>query len=301
VAGIIIEGPDGSGKTSLIRHLLHTFRWPVCHVVQPGIPNVEQMAWLAQSGPMIFDRFHWSPVIYGEVLRRGPELDGHDWWMLEGLLLARGYVTVLCVTEIDEMLRNNENEVQLWDSVREYQVVYDLAVEYSRLQDASKLPTLTYNYRCQTPEQIVPWLNEHVRNPAPVGILGSPRPAVWLVGDRRSCSDIYTEHLPFYTSRHFANRTKGLSTAGLYLNCAMDMVGLTWDKVALSNSCGYDLSYMYSDLGRPKVIALGQAASNRLKKSGIEHSRVPHPQYYRRFYHRQVAEYGRLIAEEIVR
>lgn len=72
---IIVEGPDGAGKSTLINHLYTTFKLDVIHT--PG-PMPDLYLWLLEQGlertrnekpPKIYDRFFISETIYGPILR----------------------------------------------------------------------------------------------------------------------------------------------------------------------------------------------------------------------------------------
>jgi adenylate kinase family enzyme len=82
---LIVEGPDGSGKTTLIRRLMEDLRWPVAPrvVSQETQKMVDLKEWteinLTQGlVPTIFDRHRIiSEPIYGPIIRRSLE-EGFD-------------------------------------------------------------------------------------------------------------------------------------------------------------------------------------------------------------------------------
>ena len=152
---MVVEGADGAGKTTLIRALRDYFGWPVVHVVQPNIPNVVQMHKLIQAGPVIFDRFHWSPQVYGEVLRDGPELSPVLYKGLESHLYREAYSVIYCQTDIDVMLENNKKAPQLWEEVKNYGLLTELLLVYGQMVCDSHLPVFTYEYQEGNPEQVI--------------------------------------------------------------------------------------------------------------------------------------------------
>jgi hypothetical protein len=131
---------------------------------------------------------------------------------------------------------------------------------------------------------------------APRGVVGSPRPEVWLVGDEKARLGPL-EEVPFYA--------EGIShqlLSGTLLFGAMEAAGLTWDVAALSNSRLWqrdvDLAKTYEELDSPEVVvALGKAASGRLATHGVAHRVVPHPQFWRRFRHREPEAYAQVLRE----
>ena len=280
--GVIVEGCDGSGKTSLIRALRNYTFWPVCHVVQPHKPNVPQMLELAACAPMIFDRFHLSPVAYGEALRQGPELDAYDLWGIEGFLMGRGYTLIWCNTDVNTMVSNNKKAEQLWEQTREAQSVYEIVKVYQRAVTQSCLPTKVYNYQKDAPETAI----DRVVEALPLGIVGTRKPKRWLVGDeKQQTREGVMEYVPFYTP--FVGHQL---LSGTLLQRTMNKIGWSWNHVAMSNSAVdgkvAPLAEWYELLGRPKVIALGQEAQGRLDKADVPSHVVTHPQYKRRFHHR---------------
>jgi hypothetical protein len=56
-----------------------------------------------------------------------------------------------------------------------------------------------------------------------------------------------------------------------------------------------DVTEVWEAVGRPRVVALGVAAAGTLRTRGISFTRVPHPQYWRRFRHHEPEVYLRRI------
>lgn len=292
MAGIVVEGPDGAGKTTLVRELRNKLQWPVVHVVQPKYPNVKQMLDLIRCSPIIFDRFHMSPVIYGRVLRDGPELSAYDLWAIEGSLKAHSYINVVCVADAETMAKNNAKAPQLWEAVRDIDVTRELGEEYRHFE--SLIPTFTYNYEEGANVKTVLQL----LTPVPAlrsDMLGTVRPFVWLVGDERKDKGAKGITIPFY-DEHVSHKL----VSGTLMYRAFKDAGLHWNEVALTNSEGIDLAQLHIDLGWPtNVVALGNVASLRLEKAGIEHEKIPHPQYWRRFHYGNPAGYSALLKEAV--
>ncbi|KKL88115.1 hypothetical protein LCGC14_1927970 [marine sediment metagenome] len=296
--GIVVEGCDGSGKTTLIRVLRDHFHWPVVHVVQPHNPDILQMMRLIECSPVIFDRFHWSPVVYGEALREGPELTPYDLWALDGMLMNRGFINVYCETDINTMLRNNVKEEQLWEAVRTKSSIKRIIHEYRMLEQTSQLTCYLYDYRAETTDTLLDLIKTMVGFEGPRGVQGHPQPTTWFVGDERADKGAKGISIPFYDV--------GISdqlVTGTLLHRALIENDLTWNKrVALSNSAGEDLQTVYSQLGEPAtVVALGRVAAGRLADARIPAAYVPHPQWWRRFNHHDPNGYVKKIQEVVGR
>lgn len=121
-----------------------------------------------------------------------------------------------------------------------------------------------------------------LKTKAPIGA-GAFRPgSVMIVGEQTSHPEVNKYHAPFCS-------TKACSG---WLNARLEEVEVPEDKLfwvnALDNDGSeVDLLALYNQLKPPAVFALGNIARDQLKKRGIEHVHVPHPQYWKRFKHSQ--------------
>lgn len=88
---IIVEGPDGAGKTTLINKLLATYKdSKVFKFSNPKNPNEEQLSMYANAlvaaakecETVIFDRSWFSELVYGPIVR-GTHIFNN--WQLETL------------------------------------------------------------------------------------------------------------------------------------------------------------------------------------------------------------------------
>ena len=72
---IIIEGPDGSGKTTLAEKLSRQTKYPIIHRSQPKTDEEkktmmgEYLQTIRSGKNMIFDRCWYSEMAYGPVMR----------------------------------------------------------------------------------------------------------------------------------------------------------------------------------------------------------------------------------------
>jgi hypothetical protein len=117
---------------------------------------------------------------------------------------------------------------------------------------------------------------------------------VLIVGELRNCDGVDCDH----SVHHHTTGTAFMpypATSGSYLLGALLTTPLL-PRATLANACDVDdpVALHYA-LGNPDVIALGRAAHLRLADAGISHATVPHPQFVRRFHHRESERYGKLI------
>jgi thymidylate kinase len=123
---IIIEGCDGSGKSTLIANLgyeglkLKSLRGGVGGTQQNGLGDGDT-GW-AGIGPALLayhkkikeigsrriacDRFHLSEIVYGPLLRHRQELDAQDLSLLNAFLHQRQIPVVMCLPPFEVTLAN---------------------------------------------------------------------------------------------------------------------------------------------------------------------------------------------------
>jgi len=156
---VILEGPDGAGKSTLAEQLRKELeRDRTTHVVRHGPYNgvgaqdlcrifFRTMASaLTYDDHIIMDRSWVSEPIYAEVYRNGNNrVDLQRRRMLERVALARGGVVVHCqpAFELCEKAFLSRKDVEYLDNVEQLQKVYS---EYMSMGQNSALPLLHYDY-----------------------------------------------------------------------------------------------------------------------------------------------------------
>lgn len=116
---IVLEGPDGTGKTSLAMNLrdylgaeyLHlTYRWPE----KMQLYHYAAIRWAAhkaQHSPVIVDRWWVSEIVYAEAYRGGSKFMKH-YFMLEHIANKIGVVYVMCLPEEHDRYLAHYNELK---------------------------------------------------------------------------------------------------------------------------------------------------------------------------------------------
>lgn len=99
---VIIEGPDGAGKTQLARHLAEEYHLHYHHEGPPpaGADVFKHYADLldgALERPTVFDRFALGERVYGPVLRGKDGFTDERWDTFTKLLKLHGAQTILCL------------------------------------------------------------------------------------------------------------------------------------------------------------------------------------------------------------
>src|SRR6266446_3643844 len=131
---IILEGPDGAGKTTLAREL-EKLGYAYLHFDVPkqdeDIFAVRLTALLSVDKPSVIDRLHLSDRIYGLVMRVNSPITELQERLTERYLHARGGQVVICLppwrTVLTNWLKNHENEYV--DNPDKLRVIYHRYVD----------------------------------------------------------------------------------------------------------------------------------------------------------------------------
>lgn len=308
---IILEGPDGAGKTTLAQELAaHLSRTTsddveVWHADAPTRhPIAEYMVPLFSYRPgtgrhVVLDRWHWGERVYPKVLDRLSQLGDAEWWSIEAYLRRLGALVVHCERDTRQEYVDvyRERGLDATPDAWQYAQLDRIRLEFTRTGYRSQLPTLMHVpgrfeldeivARARELERCYRDLNEFTT------YLGRLRPATLLLGETRN---IVPERDP-------ANRYPAFvpfsSSSGLYLLRALaSLNSRSWiHSTGIANACDVDDVFtLWKTLGEPDVVALGVDAARALARIGdVPYGVVPHPQYVRRFHHRLHVEYGRLI------
>lgn len=99
---IIIEGPDGSGKTSLANQISEQTGWPILHRDKPKTDeekvamynNYMQIA--CSSRNVIMDRSLYSELVYGPIMRDKSVISFYQMYTLERRMATSGAMIIYC-------------------------------------------------------------------------------------------------------------------------------------------------------------------------------------------------------------
>ena len=152
---IIVEGPDGSGKTTLVDYLADPLDAHTNHCGVPvGHPMIEYvdvaMMGLRTGKTLIVDRFHLGEQVYGPIMRGGDMLGLKGRLVLEGMLsLVFQPLVVLCLPPYHVCLENwQANHAD--EYVKQQTKFYDVWNAFSQV--STTLPIYQYDYTETTSE-----------------------------------------------------------------------------------------------------------------------------------------------------
>lgn len=105
---IILEGPDGGGKTTLANTLSKHSGWPIKHFSYPKTQEevdnmfsmyLDMLNSLEPTENVILDRCWYSDMCYGPVMRGAATITTAKMLELEEAALKHGCMVVLCIDE----------------------------------------------------------------------------------------------------------------------------------------------------------------------------------------------------------
>jgi hypothetical protein len=281
----IFEGCDGTGKSTAAEQYAKATGARLVHF--PALPRVHanlgrmyveaMLPALLGYQDVVFDRCWLSEEPYGVAFREGQDRLGVSAVrMLERLAYRCGAVVVRCNPGWDAVVESykSRKHLEMLKDTAQLEMVYE---GYNRV--FSYLPEVHYDYRHH--KDISSCYDEITGRRQPthrldVATAGNYGASVFIVGDtfaERKDNDAFYQW-PFASfSRHGCSQ---------WLTYGLEMAGIGEDQLMWVNA-DQDLMKIHPWLSVCDVIALGNAASSKLKSIGIRHQHVSHPQAHKRF------------------
>lgn len=149
---IIIEGPDGAGKTTLAEKISRQTKYPIIHQSQPKSEEEkkrmlgEYIQIIRSNKNAIFDRCWYSEMAYGPVMRGESAISYPGMYELEELLARSGAILIYatgpkallwqrCQRRGEEYVTSRDNFNAICDN-------YDTIMNVPHL-----IPVTTYGYK----------------------------------------------------------------------------------------------------------------------------------------------------------
>lgn len=115
---ILIEGPDCSGKSTLVDRLKNSLVWDAKHLHhQAGDQFSRYLREYALADKLIFDRGHISEMVYGQLWRGGRPFNKKEYQILNDLIKEKFILVYVCskidVLEKRYQERNYAQQIKL--------------------------------------------------------------------------------------------------------------------------------------------------------------------------------------------
>jgi len=296
---IIIEGPDGSGKTTLAQSLARIYNATYVHQGPYGDdPFLEALLTVYnRPGPIVLDRAHIGEQVYGPLYRGGDMLGHARRRMLERYLLARQAVVVSCeppypTCEANWQAGRERGEEMFDDAARHYIEWAKFTSIQSTAQtpataimtDAvrTELPLVAYNYTTDSLNDLLTRL-VNARTPwnGGPGVGCFEQGTVLLVGGRPS-----RRTKPF-TFPFIAREGTSPWLAALFEQWGVPEADLYWINAMTPD--GLETDGRFAGLLWPsRVVAMGDEAQRWAKRrdwpGGTNLVHVPDPGEWRRYH-----------------
>lgn len=321
---IIVEGPDGAGKSTLVNALCHALLdsrlASDVEVRKAGPPPCGSHPLDLYARPLldyepgtgrhvICDRWHVGEWVYPDIFERPSKADLPSWRWLELLLMSRGALIVRATAAVDTLAENLTRRGDDLVTVGQLQAIeqsYDLVLK------TTHVPTFTYRFgdplavaevitRARQLEAAVTPLRDFVT------YVGPPRPRYLILGDvRHALSKVDLSKLPAEATRRYGPAFGPYpATSGHYLLSHLPQ-RLLDEGIGLANACDVDdTATLRNALGRPRTAVLGGRAWDCLSGQNTgpdwlaEFGSAPHPQYVRRFHHGHGKSYGQVVGSAL--
>jgi len=302
---IIIEGPDGSGKSTLVQYLRRELGRTV---MKPYYPKVNQLSYYLHSGPLyngyLLERYYLSEVVYPRFkLNRDPM---EDWkqYLIEAALYQYAPVIFYLRPDRETIVANIKRRGD--DYVSESEVDLMLS-EYDKAIKRSHIPSIQYDYtKDKVDNKIEEALELHFENyDVTEGFhkfLSSgnclKEGGIMFIGDEPSNKSVGEGYIRAFLSDKgspaFLHQV--LCEAGVY---EKEMPYFTnWGKGFDNNDDRFNaLNDEINMLNPRKVICLGNEVA---EKCGIAGGVIEHPSFVKRFSSKDYSWYVDKIKELVI-
>lgn len=280
---VVVDGPDKSGKTTLVKEIAERFGYDFVHFGVPGPDPAREYAdfLLNLKKPTICDRFLYGEFVYGPLLRGKSLIKPLQRTVLERLMRLRGAIVLHAATPLPVIMRRID---QLGDDMITPEQNIKAYYAFNKvMSEVNVRPFGEYNAEnIKSVDRIIESMIgviDIMRYTAKVAdtictgigtILGSK---IVFVGEELN-------YKVTWIKKPFDN---GVSSE--FLNDCIKAAKIPEHRVYVVNSTTLrdNEALFLMSTGCTKFVALGAKASKLLDYYKIEHEVLDHPQYIKRF------------------
>lgn len=319
---VVIEGPDGVGKTSLANAIVDDIGGKVVHLTyrypdrmhQYHTAAMNHVIRAAEKGPVVLDRWWVSELAYASVYRGGSKWP-YMWRMLHRVAMRYGFYYVWCDAEQDlEKYNRRYNELrgkreEMYDSgmekvAQEFRDLRNGLAHHGCVDFITRFP---FDFNQTVPEIIMRAMQRHqgvnrtFMDTSIVDVAGNTTsPKIILVGDKSNPKGRRVPY-PFF---EYGN-------SSLWLVEAMANHNIKEQDVMFLNAANPDgvintklLQYVHGHYRLSQdipMVALGLNAAKAIHAATLKPANVTmaHPSYMRRFNPKDTIEY-RMLKEKFI-
>ncbi len=283
---VILEGPDGVGKTTLLNDPLFFPELFPFHLGPPSItpPLREYIEAVDRYPDVKFDRLHLGERIYGPIFRGVDRLGAVGQRMVERVLLSRSAVTVLCLTPYSVAFENwrerKEAKGELVTDEATYERIYYAYADLLMHVDQAELPTIHYDY---TKADSLLLAAEYARQMSTLFKNNGPGIGRFKPGVTLLVGDTINQHVGINNHQFVAESGSSVWLTQQLIDWGVKERDLYW--INQSNVNWLKAWQWVEELQPSRIIALGNTAQLWCQKAGFTtYVHVPHPAFWKRFH-----------------
>jgi thymidylate kinase len=161
---VIVEGPDGAGKTTLVAHLAHKYGlrvgargtddrtklWTV--TVRDTFMAVGRATWSAGPVVTVWDRLYYSEMVYAPLTGREVEFNASQRSFIERVINAAAFPVILCLPPLQTVIDNSKKDKQMPGVLENIERIYGGYVEMMVEGPLHDARLILYDYTQTNPD-----------------------------------------------------------------------------------------------------------------------------------------------------